>query len=478
MNRSLLLIVCDFLLLSLLALAEFERTGQTRTESTQAMVQAEEEADLADPLLMQLMEAALMAEQDSQEDMEARLEEERRERERLQQTLDSREQSLAQERRALEEAQRQAEELARAREEAQVRLSALETEKEQLSTERQQLETAVRELEGTVAQREESQQMTAAEMERLQAQLAENRRQLQEAEKARQESELVSREMITRLEAANRERDLLNSNLQVARDTIDVERQEREVLRRQTDSLTAGVTRLAEASNDIQEEVRGLRPLTANEIFNRVRNQSLTIEFTGQRRSLFGSGQIESKIETVFTKIDGRTYLWVHLGQTPFATEQSRSFIESLNAQLRVGESVYRIPQFGILQADRRLLFIPVPEEVLANVEREAFPATKNPFRFDELVVIDPTQNRFGETSFRIEAGTNDFLSVDRRAFSALFGEFSPQRGNLAFTKTGEFLGIVVRSGEAWKAGPVRSAGTLGMGDNFSLDEIKALPEL
>lgn len=478
MNRSLLLIVCDFLLLSLLALAEFERTGQARTDNVQSVAVVEETTDVVDTMLMQLMEAALMAEQESQLEIEERLAEERRERERLRETLESREQMLAEEREALEEARRQSAELAQAREEELAQLEALRQERERLASERANLEGTVRELETAVAQREESQQMTTAEMERLQAQLAENRQRLEEAERARQESELLTREAVTRLESADRERALLDANLQATRETLDIERQDREVLRRQTETLTAGVTRLADASTDIQEEVRGLRPMTANEIFSRVRNQLVTIRFTGQRRSLFGSGAIESEVNTVLTKIDGRVYLWVHVGQTPFATEQSRSFIDSLEAQLQIGDTVYRIPQFGILEADRRLLFIPVQEEILQAIEKESFPASEHPFRFDELVIIDPTQGRFGETPFRIDANRNQFLSVDRRAFSALFGEFSPQRGNLAFTKTGNFLGIVVRSGEAWQAGNVRSAGTVGMGDNFSSEQLKTLPEI
>lgn len=484
MNRSLLLIVCDFLLLSLLGLVDFEHAGQARVDPHEITVEAESDESSVDPMVMELLEEALTAEKDAQDELEEQLRENReqqeaeaRERERLQAELAAREESLSEQSEALARSREEAEAIALAKEEAEAEARRIAAEKEELAARRAQLEEAVRNLEQTVSGSREELENSSAEMKQLRERLEENETKLTKAEREREESRLQAREMETRLQATARERELLASNLDSARQTIELVRQDKQILRRQTDTLTEGVTRLARNSESIQDEVRNLRPQTANEIFNTIRSNEVTIQFSGQKRGLFGGSPIQEELPTVLTRIGDRYYVWIHLSQTPFASPQSRPFIESLSATIRIGDARFRIPKLGILADDARLLYLPVPASAVEDSGLTAFPATQDPFRFEQLVVADPRNSRYGETGFRINPEKKNFLSVDRRVFSSLFGEFSAGPGDLAFTKAGDFLGIVLRSGEAWRAEEVRSSGTLSLGENFNPQSLESLPE-
>ena len=247
-------------------------------------------------------------------------------------------------------------------------------------------------------------------------------------------------------------------------------------MQRQTETLSEGVTRLAETSTEIQEEVRNLRPMTANEIYRTADENRVSLVFRGSRSGLFGATEFEETVDTVLTEIDGRPVLWLHVSQTPFADPDRRRFLESLELFLEAGDRRFRVPRLAVLADDPSLLFLPLSPEIADRLGTEVFPASDDPFRFEDLVVIDLPESRFGDSGFRIRPDRPDFLEVDNRAFSALFGEFSPAPGDLAFTRAGRFLGVVVRGGEAWMADSIPSGGSVPFGEDFDRARLEALP--
>lgn len=50
----------------------------------------------------------------------------------------------------------------------------------------------------------------------------------------------------------------------------------------------------------------------------------------------------------------------------------------------------------------------------------------------------------YGETAFRLAPETPGYVQMERSTFRRLLGEFAPRRGDLAFSKTGEILGLLV----------------------------------
>ncbi len=497
MNRSLLLVVCDFLLLSLLALANFEQTGQpvTTEEDSAVLVEAAESGQ--DEAMMNLLASALAAEQSSQAELEEKLQRAEAElvamessREELSETLTEkesaiaeREQLLAEREQMLAEVRAQNERIARERAAAEAQASAIQAERDRLATERaqaaaeaEQLASTVEDLASRADTSEAELQKRTEELTRLEAALAERSRELQLAERRQAEIETERQRLANEVATAEREKQLLTSSLDTARETIGLERQEKEQLRQQAETLTEGVSRLAEASTEITEEVRSLRPKSTNEIYREANENRVQLRWEGSRSGLFGDSPFEESVDTVITRIDGRPILWVQLSQTPFADPERRKFIRSLNAYLEAGDTRFRIPQMGILDQDRTLLFLPLTEEIVDRLEVKTFAAAADPFRFEDMVVVDLPESRFGESGFRIDTAKPSHLEVDSRVFSALFGQFSPSAGNLAFTRAGEFLGIVTRPGEAWMVEPVRTGGKIDFGEKFSRGQLGSLP--
>ena len=215
--------------------------------------------------------------------------------------------------------------------------------------------------------------------------------------------------------------------------------------------------------------------MTANEIFRSAIDNRVTFVFEGTKSGLFSNNPFEETVDTVVTRVNDRAFVWLHVSQTPFADPDRRRFFRGLDLYLEGNGTRFRVPQLGILSADRSVLFLPIPDEFADRLVGKEFAMTESPFRFEDLVVVDLPESRYGETGFRIQPDRPGHIEVDNRIFSSLFGEFSPSAGDLAFTRTGNFLGIVARGGEAWMAGDVESAGKINFGDRFSDSDFREL---
>jgi hypothetical protein len=130
----------------------------------------------------------------------------------------------------------------------------------------------------------------------------------------------------------------------------------------------------------------------------------------------------------------------------------------------------------GVLATNPSLLFLPLTETLVERLGTRVFSTSASPFRFEDLVVVDLPESRYGESGFQIDTSRPGQLEIDSRVFSALFGEFSPSAGDLAFTRTGDFLGIVTKAGEAWMAAPVTTGGRVNFGERFTRAQLDLLP--
>lgn len=499
MNRSLLLIVCDFLLLSLLALADFERSGEPIATERTVPIELDDPSEDRDEesAIASLLSAALSAEQSEQLELEQELQKAQEQissAERnlsvLEDELRQREEDLSQTRAEAERVSREREELAAEKErlaaekeEIERTASEVASEKERLLGEKDALEAKTAELtdrverlSGRAEASQEELNRKAEELARAEAELAERAREIEEAEARQRETEQERQQLAGEVEVVRREKEMLTSSLRTAQETIEVEREEKAALRKQAESLSENVTRLADASTEISEEVRSLRPLTGNEIFMKAEQNRVRFTFEGTRSGIFSDTSFTEEIPAVITRIDGKAFLWLHVGQTPFADPERRKFIQSLNLFIEANGARFRVPRMGSLRAEPSLLFVPLTPSILERLAVDVFAAAKDPFRFEDLVVVDLPESRFGESGFRIQPDRAGFLEVDNKAFSALFGEFSPSPGDIAFTRAGEFLGIVSSRGEAWQASPVQTGQRISFGEEFSRMELEALP--
>jgi hypothetical protein len=455
MNKTLLIIVCDFLLISLLSLARFE---------------TDEPPPTPDPAPT----AGVTAEEDLNELLKSALEEERLDRERLarqlaqtQEALETQEQLLAQGAQGLrhihENLRRREQDLKQLEQERaalreqfiasrvsadalQKKLSSTESEA-QLSRERLQamqaeLRAREAELQAELRNREDALQ---AELRQREAEAERLRRQMAELDNTRQAAERERHQLATQLEVTETEKRLAQEQVQLMRSEVQVVREEKARIEQQTVQLAEGVSALAQKSGELTEEIRQNRPMAANAIFSDFVANRVQSDFLAIRSGRFGREIVrEKETKTVLVTDGSNIYAIFHVQDTPLALADPGTDWTWLTGNVRRKGAVVPVRQVSFLNLDPRVLLVPVTTLEAQELGSKIYRVSKEPFKFQEAVLVGANEGYYGEAKFQIDPELPQYVRMERSAFRALFGRFAPTRGDLVFSKTGELLGIMV----------------------------------
>ena len=438
MNKTLLLIICDFLLLNLLALTRWEKAEPQRALDSAAPPAASAASSPAvNADLVELMRVSLEDEKAARDALAAQLA-------GTQGTLSEREKALAQ-----AEAQR-----------AQLQ-GALTT-----------TSANVRELERKYSDASNEAFMTKEQLARMQRELDERR-----AEAERQKAELArlertnteARQRIESLNVAVRvaeqEKQLLGQNLEQARAQVEVERAERAKVQEQTVQLAQGVGQLAERSTELTREIRDQRPGNPNALFGEFLANRVQLQVTTQRAGLFSPAFRERDAQTVLVSDGNRTYALMHLSDSPFAWNwENPPNYQRITGSLAAGGEVQAAAELHFLGIDPRVVAVPVDEAAAARLGAKVYRVAADPFRYPEVVLVRADDGRYGETQVRIDPAARGYVRVDNRIATRLFGEIAPRRGDLVFARTGELVGMMVNSDFAVLLGSFAAAHRLPLG--------------
>lgn len=451
MNRSLLIVICDFLLLSLLALARFD---QPADQEPQGM-----DGALNDPMasqdMIEVLRLSLASERDFRMELDNELSQTREE-------LEQRARLLAEREKKLKEAEQQTTVLSEEKSRLEAERAQLEAEKNRLESERVQIARQYEETRTRLQKAEEERlalvrdisewrERSAAANERLQnleKALRERERVLSDFEQTskmleseRRALEMEKQALETQLAVARTEARALSENLNMAISEIEVARAEKAKLQEQTSRLTEGVTILAESTRQIQEEVKQLQPQSMNAIFDAFHNNRVTVLFLTEETGLFGGVQKRQyAIRTILLEDGERLFAPVHVADTPLVSGN----LKSMEVRLVMGGKQFRLPQVAVMAADPRIVSVVLPKSYLTEEGPKPFKLSSNPLRFPEAVLIDSQESYYGESTFRIDEEHRGYMRMQNTLFNRLFGEFSPKRGDLIFSKTGEWIGLMV----------------------------------
>lgn len=481
MSRSVLLVICDFLLLSLLALARFDKAeeGPTKEEQTRAEAVARQaEADLVEVLQLSL-------------------EGEAAEREALNRALAERDQTLQQKEQILEEKEEVL------REQAQT-ISQKDEEARRLAEERARLEKARQALSENLSQaasqlqeRERSlqeQQAALAEIDQARARLREDlaaarerqralQEQLQARDKALEETqnslELTARER----EELDRERAILATRLEseaVARERLELElqttREEKRAVEERTEQLAAGVSQLAEGNqairSELKEEIRQNTPLSLNQIYTQFTKARVPLTFNGTRRALIGTTPVEASTHALLVTASNNLYALFETGGTPLAPDELER-MESLSGSLSIAGRNLNLGAIAFLQADPRIAALRLPADALEGLDKQAVAIAEDPLRFPEAVLTTADAARYGEAPFKLHTSQTNYIEVENRLFNRLFGEFAPGQGDIVFAKTGGLIGFMINNRNAALLNSLTPQQNLTIGPNFSLAQAR-----
>jgi hypothetical protein len=89
---------------------------------------------------------------------------------------------------------------------------------------------------------------------------------------------------------------------------------------------------------------------------------------------------------------------------------------------------------------------LPVDPEQVKAAGVKVYQTALDPFKFPDAVLISNGGAGYGEVGFRLDPSLPSYVQMDNRVMKRLFGNFSPNRGDLVLSRTGELLGIMANN--------------------------------
>ncbi|MDB4459066.1 hypothetical protein N9059_00675 [bacterium] len=211
-------------------------------------------------------------------------------------------------------------------------------------------------------------------------------------------------------------------------------------------AIQKDVVQLAMKSEKMVEEIRENRPINLNILFNDFRSNRVDIAVQGVKPTLFRTVTKNTKVSTVVVK-SGRNYFGIlHIEDTPFelASANRGDKWRSISSTANRKFTEMTVPKMSFLKADPRVMLVPMKESEVEKLGVRAYPTTRNPFKFEDAVLISKSGTYYGETPFRVDPAAPQYVKMNTKFLTRLFGDFSPHTGDLVFSKTGELLGVMV----------------------------------
>ena len=447
MNRTLLLFIVDFLFLNLIALTRWEKS---------------EPAHPRTPPVNEISANTVSKDNDLVEAMRQSLADEQLARQTLEQKLASSDTSLAAKDQALGQLQGQSQKLSAQlvdTQKAQADLSAkFEAETQENALSRSQLAELQRQLEDKKSESERQRQALAA----LEAQQADARKQIEG--------------LTVQVQVGEKEKEQLAAKATELQGQVQDERTERQKVEAQTTQLAQGVGTLAQKSGELTTEIRENTPIPANVLFNDFLANRVETDFSATKKGLFGNTVKDKEPKTVFVTDGTQVYALLEVEDTPF------SFREIGADWLKVSVNFTRPPdykstgaQIEFLQADPRVVVIPVDAQQVAALGAKVYPLASDPFKFPEALLISGGGAGYGELGFKLDDVHRGYVKVDNRLVKRLFGDFATSRGDLVFSMKGELLGIMVNSDYCLLLGNFTPTATITAGDDTAAQHTGAL---
>jgi hypothetical protein len=461
MNRSILIVICDFLLVSLLAFSTVDTskvadtTAQRNLSPKLGTNTASSDKDLAAVMRLALDEerknrdqlvGELTRTRETATRQQALLTEREKQVQAFQQEIQTREQKareLQQQVQAREQQTQQLQQEIQAREDRTQQLQQQQTAlQQQYASAQANLQSLNQKLQGATTE-------ASMSKERLAQVEAEVRRQVDQS--AAMQQQLADLAKSNQLVLAEKQR--LSGQLQVAEverrhATEQVTRMEQEVKteREEKAKLAEGVKVLATHSGQLAQEIRENRPMAANTIFDEFVTNRVQANFTAARPGLFGETVRNKDTETVLVSDGTNTFALCHVEETPLAFSTPGTEWEMLSGTLVHGPVRCPIGSLSFCWPDPRVVLVPVNVAQVSQLGCKVYRIASTPYKFQDAVLVGAKEGYYGECRFQIDLTTPEYVKLDNSFIKGLFGKFNPSRGDLVFSKQGELLGIMANN--------------------------------
>ena len=405
MNRSILIVICDFLLLSLLTFSTDLSKMAGENEGAQPGVKvdvAPKPSDTGGKDLAAVMKLALNEEQKNREQLQAELAKVR------------------------EAAQKQQADLQQQFAAAQANIQILDQKLQSSSAEALMSKEKLAAMEAEVKKESD----LAAALQQQLAQLAKNN-QIAQDEKQKLAGQLQLAQVEKR--AATERAALMQQQVQAERVA--------------NAKLAEGVRALATNSGALTQEIRENRALAPNTIFSDFVTNRVQARLLASRSGMFGMDASKSKTaETVLVTDGANIYALCHVQDTPLTLWDPGTDWAGLDGTLVHNQAQVPIHSLSFHIQDPRVVFMPVTQSEARQLGCKVYPISSDPYKFQDAVLVGAQEGYYGQCSFQMDLNTPQYVKLDRNLLKGLFGKFNPSRGDLVFSRTGELLGIMANS--------------------------------
>jgi len=447
MNKTLLLIIVDFLFLNLIALTRWEKAEPVRPQQPPVPQMAANAAASRDQDLVETMRQALVDEQGIRDQLAGKLSS-------ADSAVAAREQSLAE----------------------------IQTEKAKLAATLTDAQAAAGQLGQQVAAARQEATLTKDEIAQLERELdeknAEAERQKQ-AFAALEKEDAGARKEIEGLTLAvvvgESEKQHLQEQASQLQAQVQTERADRIKVQEATTQLAQGVGQLAQKSGELTKEIRDNRPISINVLFSDFLANRVQTTFSTTRHGFFGPVDRSKAAYAVFTTDGTKVYALLHVDDTTFSFGPDAYDWTSISVGFdHPPDDHATASSLEFLDLDPRVVVVPLDASQVASLGVKVYPLAADPFKFSDAVLISSDGKGYGEVGFKLDSAHPGYVRVDNRFFKRLFGDFAPSAGDIVLSHTGELLGIMVNSDYCALMKDFTPASTLRTGSDTAAEQTGA----
>lgn len=458
MNRTLLLVLCDFLLLTLLALT---RLDQPQSIKPRAAIDTKAAADAATP-----------QERDVRLALENALADERKQREASQSQLhfagkDAKNQAaiLGQLQSDKISAQSQLDQTQKSRQDLQGRFDVVvqesATTRKESEALRQDLQSRDKEIKDREAALKAKEKDLAAERLQNQQLLAANNN----LDRARVIAEVERNRLTDRVKDLNnevsvvrREKDqvqahanTLANNLKANTESVGKIGTDVRALTDASTTVTKGIQQIATGTTQIANDIKANQTMSGNTLFNHFTANTIHVRVSAKRNGLFAPDK-EEDIPTIIIERDagaaGKRYQALfHVNQTPFRLSTPGFGWNQTGAKITKDKLSTTITNLFFTQADPRIATIPLGASQVAAMGVRPYTIAPDPTKFSSAILVSARNQDYSEIEFKIDPKVpTRYVRMTTKVLGSLRGYFNPSTGDLVFSRQGQLLGIMANS--------------------------------
>ena len=161
-----------------------------------------------------------------------------------------------------------------------------------------------------------------------------------------------------------------------------------------------------------------------------------------------------------------------HVKETPLRIAANAiGWKETYGALSKERGATQNLHHVRFLESDPRIIIAPVGPPNSVQVKAlgvKPYKLAKKPFKFSKAFIMKKDGRKFGEVIFQMDPKNRGYVKLDKGFIRSIMGEFNPTQGDLVFSQTGELLGIMANSKYCHIIGKVTPAAAVMFGKSDS----------